>query len=72
MLVEQLSSGEIDSNIWKKAKFIASQLDEPKEDINFLLDFVAEKVHNLELKIEEEQIGRNAKGNLDKLELELL
>jgi hypothetical protein len=39
-LVEQLSSVEIDANIWKKAKKIAEQTEEPKEDINPLLDFV--------------------------------
>ena len=29
LLVEQLSSSEIDSNIWKKAKFLAEQ-EKPK------------------------------------------
>jgi hypothetical protein len=37
-----------------------------------LVDFVGEKLHNLELLIEEEKIGRNAKGDLEKLEKELI
>lgn len=58
LLVEQLSSTEIDTNIWKKAKKIAEDQEEPKEDITHLIDFVSEKLHNLEVQIEEEEIGR--------------
>jgi hypothetical protein len=39
-LVEQLSSTEIDTNIWRKAKKIAEDQEEPKEDITHLIDFV--------------------------------
>lgn len=56
--MEQLSSTEIDTNIWKKAKKIAEDQEEPKEDITHLIDFVNEKLHNLEVQIEEEEIGR--------------
>lgn len=58
LLVEQLSSTEIDTNIWKKAKKIAEDQEEPKEDITHLIDFVSEKLHNLDVQIEEEEIGR--------------
>lgn len=58
LLVEQLSSTEIDTNIWKKARKIAEDQEEPKEDITHLIDFVSEKLHNLEVQIEEEEIGR--------------
>lgn len=47
LLVEQLSSTEIDTNIWKKAKRLAEAEEEPKEDITHLIDFVSEKLHNL-------------------------
>lgn len=47
LLVEQLSSTEIDTNIWKKAKRFAEAEEEPKEDITHLIDFVSEKLHNL-------------------------
>lgn len=70
LLVEQLSSGEIDSNIWKKAQQIAEDNKEPKEDINPLLDFVGEKLHNLEVRIEDEKIGRNTKGESELAALE--
>jgi hypothetical protein len=51
-LVEQISSSEIDTNIWKKAKKTAETTEEPKEDITNLIDFVSEKLHNLEVQIE--------------------
>jgi hypothetical protein len=71
LLVEQISSSEIDTNIWKNAKRVSETQDELKEDITHLIDFVSEKLHNLEIHIEEETIGRKTvKGDLHRLEKE--
>jgi hypothetical protein len=37
---------------------MAEAEEEPKEDPTHLIDFVSEKLHNLEVQIEEEEIGR--------------